>query len=200
MITPARLAIAAGAAACLALIGFWLSGNSSSATAVSVPNPPHPVRRDTPSAGMEPAWREASSTAEPTTANDSGPAAELRRQLEEASARLPDLAARREASRLAMRWLKLDRDAALAWLQQPRENSYLDPVRASISQVLTAGGEFEQAQRLAEFISDPSTYEMAHKSALAEAYERKIITADQLRNSGLSPAAVENILSGSFRD
>jgi hypothetical protein len=41
---------------------------------------------------------------------------------------------------------------------------------------------------------------MAHKSALAEAYERKIITADQLRNSGLSPAAVENILSGSFRD
>jgi hypothetical protein len=200
MITPARLAIAAGAAALVALVGFRLSGNSPSATAPPPPTPQPIARRAAPPAPMEPTWREASAAAETPAANDSGPATELRRQLEEASARLPDLAAQREAARLALRWLKLDRDAVLAWLKLPRDNNLLDPVRASVSQVLAAGGDFEQAQRLAESITEPAIYEWTHQNALAQAYERKVITADQLRDSGLSSGAVENILSGSFRD
>jgi hypothetical protein len=200
MITPARLAIAAVAVAFIALIAFRHSGNSSFATAVTSSNPSSAASRETPPAATEPTWRESSTVPVSNTETDSAPAAELRRRLEEASTRLPDIAAQREASRLALHWLKLDRDALLAWLNRPRDNNHLDPVRASVSQVLAAGGEFEQAQRLAESITEPAIYEWAHQNALAQAYERKIITADQVRNSGLSPAAIDNILNGSFRD
>jgi hypothetical protein len=200
MISPARLMIAAAVAALLAAGGFWLSGDGRpSAIPVTPGSRQMSAPREAAFSTMDPVWREAPAVAESPAPKAPDPNAELRRRMEEACARLPDIAAQREASRTALRWLKLDRAATLAWLEQPH-GANLDPILTSVSQALAGDGECTQAQLLAEFITDPAIYEWAHQNALAHAYERKLITTEQLRSSGLSPAAVENILGGSFRD
>lgn len=141
-----------------------------------------------------PASDERESVSEPTDWSN------LRRRLDGMADRLAMIHEQREANRLIQHWLRADRNAALAWLSGHRGDPRFDPIASSVAQTLVAAGDFGEAQKLADGIVDPAVGDWVHQEAWAVAYEQGLVTAEQIQRSGLPPAAVGSVLSGSHRD
>lgn len=124
----------------------------------------------------------------------------LRRRLDGMAPRLSAIEVQREVNRLVQHWFRSDRAAALAWIFAHRGDVRFDPVAASVAQSLVALGDFGEAQKLADGITDPSVSDWVHQEAWSVALERGLVTADQIKNSGLPQAAVNSVLSGAHRD
>lgn len=125
---------------------------------------------------------------------------ELSRRMDAMGDRLATREFRAEADRLLGRWMTLDREAALAWLEGHRGDARFDRLVASAAQMLIAGSDFPRAQKLADQVVTPETRAWLHEEVWAIAFERRLVSAEELQGAGLTPEALRAIASGGRRD
>jgi hypothetical protein len=202
-----KLVVAIAIAAALAII-VWRSAT-----------PPAATKRDLPAEQSSPAVAElaqpidriveqssfinGSDAAKLESANGDSPrddAAAFVRHLDAVAQRAETREFRAEADRLFAQWMNVDAPGALTWLERHRGDARFDRLVANAAQMYIAAGDVRSAQTFVEQIVEPSTRDWLNEEVWAVAYERQLVSAQDLERSGLTSDKISAITSGSRRD
>jgi hypothetical protein len=107
---------------------------------------------------------------------------------------------RNQADRLFAQWMNIDAPSALTWLERHRGDARFDRLVANAAQMYLAAGDVRSAQTFVEQIVEPSTREWLNEEVWAAAFEKRLVSADDLEKSGLTPDKIIAIVAGSRRD
>jgi hypothetical protein len=96
--------------------------------------------------------------------------------------------------------MNIDAPSALTWLERHRGDARFDRLVANAAQMYLAAGDVRSAQTFVEQIVEPSTREWLNEEVWAAAFEKRLVSADDLEKSGLTPDKIIAIVAGSRRD